>query len=202
MKKGLLFSLSGISLALLFLWFNSTAEITYGPGIMAPDTPVQTTSSLSSPFEFNGYQITPLAQFEAHARVLSRKYYSRGREADLSPVDLALGWGPMSDEANLNHIRIRQSMRFYFWNVDRFPIPRSEIEHNSANMHFIPSNNLVKKELKKVRKGDIVSFSGYLIRANGQDGWQWVSSLTRTDTGNGACELIFIESFEIVTPDL
>lgn len=193
--------MSGISLALLF-WLSSTGEIIHGPGITAPDSPAQNTSSLSTPFEFNGYQITPLAQFEAQARVLSRKNYYRGREADLSPVDLALGWGPMSDETNLNQISIRQSMRFYFWKVDRFPIPRSEIEHNSANMHFIPANDRVNKELKKVKQGDIVAFSGYLIRADGKDGWKWVSSLTRTDTGNGACELIFVESFEIVTPDL
>jgi hypothetical protein len=200
MKKGLLFSISGVSLLLILLWINTSGEISHGPGIVAPDAPVQTTSSLSSPFEFKGYQITPLATFDVHARVLSKKNYSWGREADLSPVDLALGWGPMSDETNLNQIRIRQSNRFYFWKVDRFPIPRNEIEHNSANMHFIPANKHVEKELKKVRKGDIIAFSGYLIRADGNDGWRWISSLTRTDTGNGACEVIFVNSFEIVTP--
>ena len=39
------------------------------------------------------------------------------RESDLAPVDLALGWGRMSDEAILKDIQISQSGRFYFWHT-------------------------------------------------------------------------------------
>jgi hypothetical protein len=76
---------------------------------------------------------------------LSSERYSLGREADLSPVDLALGWGKMSDEAVLSKINITQSNRFYYWHVDAFPIPRREIEINSANMHMIPADDRIKK---------------------------------------------------------
>ncbi len=59
--------------------------------------PEQTLITNGHSWTKGNYQITPLAAFQIHARVLHKKEYSRGREADLSPVDFALGWGPMSD---------------------------------------------------------------------------------------------------------
>jgi hypothetical protein len=32
-----------------------------------------------------------------------------------------------------------------------------------------------------------------LVEADGRDGWKWRSSLTRDDTGDGACELMWVE---------
>src|SRR5690606_18040291 len=80
--------------------------------------------------------LVPLAGFRLSARVLSREDYSTGREARFSPTDLALGWGPMGEDAVLSRLRIRQSARWYHyrWSGDP-PIPRREIARNSANMH-------------------------------------------------------------------
>jgi len=129
---------------------------------------------------------------------LSKENYYLGRGADLSPVDLALGWGKMSDESVLDDVKITQSGRFYYWRVESFPIPRKEIETHSANMHLVPANDLVKRTLKQVRKGEIVRISGSLINIKADDGWYWPSSKTRNDVGNGACELIWVESIYII----
>lgn len=187
-----------ISAGLIGWWFTGKA-VSHGPGIIAPDEPVQVNINNAPMFMHNDYFITPLATFEIRARVLGRKNYSWGRESDLSPIDFALGWGRMSDEVVLEKIRIRQSNRFYYWQVNQFPIPRREIETSSANMHMIPANRQIERSMKRVREGDLISFKGKLVRAEGADGWRWVSSLTRTDTGRGACELVFVEEFEIIT---
>lgn len=148
-------------------------------------------------FIHQGYYITPLEEFAVEARVLATKDYRFGREADLSTVDLVLGWGKMSDEAILKDIKISQSNRFYSWRVDQFPIPRKEIETQSANMHMIPANIQIEKALKSVRPGQLVKLTGYLIEAKTKDGWRWRSSLTREDTGAGACELVFVKSLSV-----
>jgi hypothetical protein len=139
----------------------------------------------------NGYTLTPLASYTIEARVLSRENYSMGTEADLSPTDLALGWGPMSDETVLDKIEISQGNRFFFWRVQEFPIPQHEIEVHAANTHIVPASDLVKRQLSSVKKGQIVKIKGYLIEAKRPDGWHWTSSLTREDTGNGACEVLY-----------
>jgi hypothetical protein len=176
--------------------FHGSVELS--PGVHAPEDPDQGSTS-TTPFRHGDYTVEPLASFELKAKVLSRKDYYLDREAEISPVDLALGWGPMSDQTVVDQIEISQRSRWYHWKVDQWPIPRREIEINSANMHMIPANDMVENELKKTRKGDIIELSGKLVKVSASDGWRWKSSLTRNDTGGGACELIFVEKFRVIT---
>jgi hypothetical protein len=171
--------------------------IIHGAGEVAPDEPQQKILDNAAVQNIHGFDITPLATFKVKARVLSRARYYMGREADLSSVDFALGWGAMSDELVLNKINISQSNRFYFWRVNEFPIPQSEIETHSANMHIIPADSDVEDRLQSVRVGHVVQMEGYLIEAKAGDGWRWKSSLTRTDTGFGACELFLVKSLMV-----
>jgi hypothetical protein len=175
----------------------SGQPVAHGNGVIASQQPTQHSISQTN-FTLNGYKITPLESFNIEARVLATEQYSIGREADLSPVDLALGWGKMSDEAILKDIKISQSNRFYYWHVDEFPIPRREIETQSANMHMIPADDRIEKILKSIRPGQIVKLSGDLVQVNASDGWHWKSSLTREDTGAGACEIIYVKSLTVI----
>jgi hypothetical protein len=59
---------------------------------------------------------------------------------------------------------------------------------------MIPANNQIEAQLKSARVGQIVAFKGQLVEVKANDGWHWKSSLTRNDTGAGACELVFVES--------
>jgi hypothetical protein len=129
------------------------------------------------------------------ARLPERYRFDRG--ADLSPVDLALGWGPMSDQAVLDRIDISQGGRFYYWHVKEiFPVPRREIEVHSANMHMIPATEEIERRLVHLRPGQVVALTGYLVDVRGPDGWRWHSSLTREDTGAGACELVWVDKLD------
>ncbi|MGJ8619475.1 MAG: hypothetical protein ACSHWN_04005 [Methylophilaceae bacterium] len=143
-----------------------------------------------------GYHITALEPFDIQARVLSSKHYSTDKEADLVPVDLALGWGPMADLSISNQVRVTQSNRWYHWRVDTFPIPRREIETNSANMHLIPATPAIAEAIQSVKVGQMIRFTGDLVEVvDPAKGWRWKSSLTRNDTGAGACELVLVKSF-------
>jgi hypothetical protein len=159
--------------------------------IHAPSTPI--VASINREWDAYGYHIVPLEKFDFQARVLSSEHYSMDREAQLAPVDLALGWGPMSRPEVISKIQISQSSRYYYWHVDEFPIPRRDIETHSANMHMVPASAGVERALKSIRPGQDVTFSGFLIEARAPDGWRWRSSLTREDTGAGACELVWVE---------
>lgn len=181
--------------------YQRTGQVQLGPGVMAPAEPQQQMLQTPITQQVDAYQLTELASFKITAKVLAKKNYSFDRGAQLSPTDLALGWGRMSDETVLEQIKISQSGRFYFWRVAAFPIPQREIETHSANMHVIPENISVKYALGKVRPGDIVEMSGSLVNVLSTDNqWRWHSSLTREDTGGGACELIWVKNLRIVTP--
>lgn len=144
------------------------------------------------------YVVTPLAKFQVAGRVLSARRYRSDREADLSPVDLAMGWGPMADPAVLREIDISQGGRFYYWHVDAFPIPATEIARHSANMHLVPATAAVAKKLVSIAQGQEVRFKGYLLQVQADDGWHWRSSTSRDDTGAGACELVLVDAIEVL----
>jgi hypothetical protein len=165
--------------------------VIHGAGEIAQNEPTQNHTN-NAAVQLNGFTLTPLASYAIEARVLSREDYSSGVEAELSPTDLAVGWGPMSDETVLNKIDISQRHRFFYWHVDAFPIPQRDIEVHAANMHIIPANDTVKRQLTKIRTGQLVNIKGQLVEAKRADGWHWRSSLSREDTGNGACELMYV----------
>ena len=175
-------------------WFLPGSEIARVPGVLAPDEPVQRELFTSSFHEQNGYRIAPLATFDIRARVILAARYRFGREADLSPVDLVLGWGALSDSNVLKQISFSQSGRAYTWWTKAWPVPRDMIQSHSANMHMIPANSEIEKQLKSIGPGNMVHLKGLLVEVTSKEGWRWKSSLTRTDTGGGACELIWVES--------
>ena len=188
-----------ICIVLIIFYFWNNRSVSHPPGILVKKDPIQELIQNPEPISYKGCTITPLATFKAKARVLSKKKYSFGRESDLAPIDLALGWGQMSNSMVLKEISIRQTSRFYFWRSSSIPpIPEKQIKESSANMHFIPSTDAIMKELITLKKGSIISFSGYLVNVTAPDGWQWNSSLTRKDTGNGACELIWLKKLSVV----
>ena len=176
-----------------------TRPVKHGPGVLAPKPPVQRNlSPLPKRFGLGDYRIQPLATFSVDARVLGSRRYRFGRGADLCPLDLAMGWGSMSDETVLKEIKIRQFNRYYVWSAETFPIPRKDIEQNSCNMHMIPSTDAVRRTLNKVRVGQRVRFKGYLVEAISHEGWSMKSSLSRGDTGPNACEIVYVEACQVV----
>jgi hypothetical protein len=65
---------------------------------------------------------------------------------------------------------------------------------HSANIHAIPSSPEIKKQLGALRSGDIAELDGYLVEVQTADGGKWTSSLSRTDVGGGACELLWVRT--------
>lgn len=153
-----------------------------------------------SPITHDDYRLVPLAHFALDARVLHRKVYRWDPRASLVPVDLALGWGPMSDQRVLDQVSITQSMRFYWFEYKPPPpIPKDEIITHSTNVHIIPATPTIASQCKSLRTGQLVHLSGDLVEASGHGLGTWRSSLSRTDTGNGACELMYVNELSILS---
>jgi hypothetical protein len=159
-----------------------------GDGTLQTDAP----GSMSA-FQHQDATLKPLAGFSVDARVLSAKEYRSDREAKYAPIDLALGWGRMRDDAVLSSLSISQSARWYEyrWSAQP-PIEIDEIARSSANMHMIPSNTAVANALSGLDKDDRIRIDGWLVQVEAADGWRWRSSLTRDDRGQGACEVIYV----------
>jgi len=105
--------IGAVIISLYFVWREP--EISRPAGVLAPDEPYQRELYTSSFREKNGYRIAPLAIFDIRTRVIASARYRFGRESDLSPVDLVLGRGAMSDSKVLQQISFSQGGRAYTW---------------------------------------------------------------------------------------
>lgn len=192
-----------VAVALWLGYRHWTRPIVHPPGVLVESVPQQVDVGANyEPIEHNGYRLKPLARFSIEARVLHRRTYGYDRNAPLSPLDLALGWGKMSDQAVLDRLEIGQHGRFYFYTYKSPPpIPQEEIIRSSSNMHIIPADAATKKVCKSFRTGELVRLEGRLVEATGPNITPWRSSLRRDDTGNGACEIFYVERAMRVSAD-
>lgn len=157
---------------------------------------VDTDITLAAP---PGYHIVPTDSYDIQALVLSRARYRWDREADLSPVDLLLGWGPATMEPLVDQVKWSQSGRWGYWSWSGgVSIDQRELERNVANVHIIPNPDdaALLSDILAIRRGDSVLLRGYLVQVTGEDGYRWNSSRSRTDNGDGSCEVLYVTSME------
>lgn len=167
-------------------------------GILAPAEPLQADADSASSYRIGRWTLTPRASYRITARILHAERYHFDTLASLVPEDLALGWGPMSDNRVLNSVDISQSNRFYYWRSPQtLPIPREAIISHSANTHVIPQNSMIANQLKHLRSGQVVTLDGMLVDAKRDDGAWLRTSLVRTDTGAGACEVMLVSAVTV-----
>jgi hypothetical protein len=69
-----------------------------------------------------------------------------------------------------------------------------------SNNHLISDDDFIRRQTRKIQIGDQVRVRGYLASYSNPSGGKRGTSTTRTDTGDGACETVFVESFRIVQP--
>ena len=183
--------------AIWWIFFRDSPAKEPPEGYRVPDDPDQQLVDQPS-WQAKGWTIRPLASYEMRARVLSKKRYYLDETASIAPIDLALGWGSMSDTAVLSHVSVSQSGRWYeFYTDASCPASVNDLTLRSANVHCIPASDDVFDTLKSLRRNSLVDLKGYLVEASKDGGPPWRSSLERGDTGNGACEIFWItEAYE------
>ncbi len=173
-------------------WFDGR-PLHPADGVLAAEEPRQTNLTGGDKVRIGRWTLTVRANYQITARVLARERYHFDALSDLVPEDLALGWGPMSDSRILRDIDISQSNRFYYWRAPGgLPISANSIVTHSANTHVIAQNPLIARELSRLRPGQIVTLSGELVDGVRDDGTIIHTSLVRTDSGAGACEVLLV----------
>ncbi len=185
-------------LALCGAWRSfSLRPVEQPPGALAPADPFQ--QHLDTPYEFaaQGHGLTARARFTITARVLASERYRIDPMAPLVPYDIALGWGLMSDTSVLERVEVTQGNRFYYWRTEDDTLPLVELARHSANMHLIAADDDVAERIASLRVGQVVTIEGLLVDVRRPDGGTMNTSLSRNDTGAGACEIIWTEKFAV-----
>ncbi len=164
-----------IGLLLFGLWlYQELRPVPQAPGVLAPDAP-RVAPVIDKPqiFERNAHVLTALARFEAHARVLSVDRYAGDRAAKVAPLDIALGWGPLSDSVTLKIVDVAQTKRGVVFKSYDPKLPDEQAATFLLNVHVIAADAALGKKLEDLRRGNVVRMQGWLVEAVSGDGWRW-----------------------------
>jgi hypothetical protein len=175
--------------------FSSPRPISHPPGILIKEEPLQGPVPAGQGFWKAGdNNIRALASYTIKARVLHLERYRWDDMADLAPVDLGVGWGVMSDETYAARCSFSNSGRYlnWWWSGDDFPTAAAT--PCMTNMHMLPATGRVRDRLLSLRPGQLFQAAGYLVEVTRPGMGPWTSSLSRHDTGNGACEIMWVQS--------
>lgn len=162
--------------------------------------PIQKDSIFSS-FDLNiasyNLTITPKATLDISGLVVSTKKYHKGIDAKVVPIDIGLCWGEVAKPENYQKIKFEQYLRWLRYQIkEPLPFDMNYLNQHAGNIHIVPANKRLKKVLLSIRKGQKINLYGYLVEIKSKDpnrAYSRMSSLSRNDTGNGACEVLWVK---------
>jgi hypothetical protein len=206
-------------LGLVFLVFVLLAVVSYqNKDDLPPESfydhgllhdPVQTKTRLKRfQTEANGivYTIDPLYDYELNGVVVS--HYVSGSLGDIyhhdkwkdfiNIKDICVIWGHNTMSGVYRDMEFDNSpwICWAYW-------PNREVGnrfagHQLSNNHLLANDPYVNQAIMEAEPGDQVSFKGVLASySHSNNQFQRGSSTSRTDTGNGACETVFVTDFQI-----
>ena len=182
-------------------------DVDFRPEVLAEP---QQTATRAGPFDANfegvSYLVEPEYDYDLAGMVVSFRHHDgksrmHFRANDhLNMLDVCVVWGDTATSRLLHKIK--------FWNGiftcnfqtrnqaawDAFDV------HQISNNHLISDDEFIRDQVRDIRIGDQIRVRGYLASYSNEGGGKRGTSTTRTDTGDGACETLYVESFDIIDP--
>jgi len=206
---------STITIVVSFIWLlvsfwnrnDLPRNIEFLPDVL--DEPRQT-ATRTRPFDaaFNGvdYLVEPEYEYDLAGMVVSYRHHDGNSRMHflandhLNMLDVCVVWGDSAASKLLHKIDFwngiftcnvftRDSAAWDAFSMDQL-----------SNNHLISDDESIRRQVKGIAIGDQIRVRGYLASYSSEKGGKRGTSTTRTDTGNGACETLFVEQFEIIKP--
>jgi hypothetical protein len=152
------------------------------------------------------YRVEPLFSYELYGLVVSYRQHDgtslmHSRSNDhLNMADVCVVWSDTAFSPTLPELD--------FWNgvftcnvQTRDSVAWSNFKMNQlSNNHLVSADPFIRDRVAELRIGDQIRVEGALVRYGAVGGGVRGTSTTRDDTGDGACETILVEEFEILAP--
>ena len=172
--------------------------------------PDQTKGDLPDSFDVTRkgvvYTVTPLFNYELWGMIVS--YHHANSFVDISHEawndsinvkDICVLWGKNLETAVYSRMKFKNRDFTCFYAYPDQETGRIFSENCLSNNHLLPADTIVSGIIMGARKGDQVHFKGWLVNYGIKDSPnKRLTSTTRKDRGDGACETVFINEFEIL----
>lgn len=203
--KSCLPALIPIILLIVMIKMNSgtifSKKSDYGKKIDSIPSPVQSVASgkITKKIDDLTYVLTRVASYKISGRVVTvHRYYSSDIFDKISHIDLGLSWGTLARDDNNKKVTWWTDNRFLYYECsdNNWESQMGGLNSLFSNNHIIYSNEDVERQISSIKEGDFVTLTGYLVNitCNSNDGYvyEMKTSTSRNDTGDGACEILYV----------
>lgn len=153
------------------------------------------------------YRIAPQADYDIAGLVVSRhdtstwwNWIHAASNDHLNVADLCMVWGANAAEGAYEKMSFSSGQFVCYVKGDDPSAFRADYLRALSNNHLLTDSLAVARRLRDVRIGDQVRLRGQLVSYSHDAGFAFMrgTSLTREDTGNGACETLFVRDVEVL----
>jgi len=156
-------------------------------------------------FSYKGseYKVEPLKNYELYGLVVSQNDLSSlldvvQGEGFVDSRDVAVIWGENLRSNDFRKVKYNNTSTRVHWQHRRGVTFDPEC---ISNNHLITDNKRIRDLISKVHIGDQIYIKGWLVNYQNVNvsGYWRKSSLSRSDLGDGACEVVFVKELKILT---
>jgi hypothetical protein len=153
------------------------------------------------------YRIAPVADYEITGLVVSRHdadtwwdWIHRASNDHLNVVDLCMVWGANAADGAYEKMSFSSGQFVCYYSSRDDTAWQPQYTRALSNNHLLTEDPHIARQLRRLRVGDQVRIGGQLASYSHDAGFAFTrgTSLTREDTGNGACETIFVREVELL----
>lgn len=151
------------------------------------------------------YSVQPRFTYDLYGLVVSRHdsaawwdYVHKEWNDNLNVVDLCVVWGDNIRRDAYRRVSFTHD-QWTCWYETRSQEAWQAFDTTAiSNNHLLADHPRLAAALRSARIGDQVHIRGYLADYSTPAGLTRKTSTVRTDSGNGACEVVYVEEFEIL----
>ena len=171
--------------------------------VKAPEQSATATPSFNFEWKGSRFVVHPQAEYEARGLVLTHNntggigdIYHDANSVDLKDICIVWGESATSGAYLSGTFHSEPWTCVYSARPGATPIYDDEFSNN----HLLAGTEEIAKRIRATRIGDQVQFAGYLVNYAPESLPENLrqSSLVRSDTGDGACEVVFVTKYEIL----
>jgi hypothetical protein len=204
--NSLLITVSFVCLLISFWNRNQLpGNIDYVPAIA--NEPAQTKTNkrpFSVAYRDVQYHVAPEFEYDIVGMIVSYRHHDNNSRMHrlsndhLNMLDVCVVWGENATGAELGKIDFWNGIfTCNFHTRDQAAWDSFDVNKISNN-HLISDDDYIRDQVRDIKIGDQIRVRGYLTSYGSPNVNPRSTSTTRTDTGDGACETIYVERFEIV----
>jgi hypothetical protein len=150
------------------------------------------------------YRVEPAYRYALDGLIVSYRVHDGDHLAHrlwndhLNIADVCVVWGGNVGAVDLHAFEFENGEFTCLYRTRDDAAWRAFRQDEISNNHLITADPVLRQRIENIAVGDQVHVEGYLAKYSNATGFSRGTSTTRTDTGNGACETVYVTDFDVM----